>query len=68
MKATFIVNLEIDEDLIGIDAKRWGKAREDVLAAVVGDCECRLVDSVRYRDCVARVGSELLVEPGAVRQ
>jgi len=68
MKATFIVNLDIDEGVIHLDAKRSHRSPEGVLADLLGDCECRLVDAVRWRDGVARIGSELLVEPEAVRQ
>lgn len=55
MKVTFVVSIDLDEGLIELDAKRRGRA----LAEVVSDCECRLVDSVRFRDGVQRVGSEV---------
>ena len=68
MKATFIVNLSIDEGAIELDAKRYNRFPERILAELLGDCECRLVDAIRWRDGVVRVGSKLLVEPEAVRQ
>jgi hypothetical protein len=68
MKATFIINIEIDEGLVELDAKRWARSPERILAEVLADVEGLLVDSVRFRDCVQRVGSELLAEPQAVRQ
>ncbi len=68
MKATFVITLDVDEDLVALDAKRYGRSSERILAEVLADVEGRLVDSIRHRDCVGRVGSQLLAEPEAVRQ
>jgi hypothetical protein len=37
MKATFIVNLDIDEGVIQLDAKRSKRSPEGVLAELLGD-------------------------------
>ena len=68
MRAVYVVTVEIDEGLIKLDAKRRGRSTEQQFAEVVADCECRLVDSVRWRDSVTRVGSELLLAPQETRQ
>jgi hypothetical protein len=58
--ATFLITVEIDVGLLKIDSRTKGRTIERQLAEVIGDCECRMVDSIRWRDAVQQVRSELL--------
>lgn len=65
LNATFTVTVQIDDAALALEAKRRGYTLERAREAILSDVECRLVDSIRNRDCVARVGSEM--QPAAPR-
>lgn len=63
MKASFHIQIDIDPDELEREARRHGRSTAQALADVVGDCECRLFDSIRYRDAVSRVGVTVIESP-----
>jgi hypothetical protein len=56
MTARFIVNIELDGDVVALEAKRAGLDLDRAREAVRCDLECRLHDAVQYRNGVSRVG------------
>jgi len=60
MKVIFTVEIETDDDVVAREGARAGYSLERAREAMLSDLECRLVDSARWRDGVARVGVELV--------
>ena len=63
MKVAFEVAVLLDELQIEREGKRYGFSLDRARESVLSDIECRLFDSIRHRDAVARVGVSLVGEP-----
>lgn len=59
MRFQIVVSVDLDEGLIALDARRFGRPVDAELTRVVDELECRLHDAVRWRDAVTRVGSRV---------
>ena len=57
MKMILTITVDLDVDLIALEAKRAGFNLERTKEAILSDLENRAVDAIRWRDCVAHVGS-----------
>jgi len=60
MTAHFSIDVTIDAAALELHARRHGFTLRRALESVLAEVEGRLADSVRFHDCVARVGSRLL--------
>jgi hypothetical protein len=65
MKATIHVEIDIDAEALEREASRHGRSIGQTLIAVIADCENRCFDTLRYLDCVERVGVTVVHAPRA---
>lgn len=63
----FYISADIDDGVIELESKRRGRDFQTTLNELTADVECRLSDSIRFRDGVTRVYSQLFDGP-PVRQ
>jgi hypothetical protein len=62
MRASFVISVDLDPVAVEREGKRAGFTTLDrTIAAIVSDCENRMVDSIRFRDGVVRVGSDVKI-------
>lgn len=54
MKATILLTIDLDEDFIATEAVKRGKLTDVIASEILGDLECRVVDTCRWRDGVVR--------------
>ena len=59
MRAVFTITVDVDPDEVAREGKRSGLPLDRALEAVWSDVENRLCDSIKYRDGVQRVGSNV---------
>ena len=59
MRAVFTITVDVDPDEVEREGKRSGLPLDRALEAVWSDVENRLCDSIRFRDGVQRVGSNV---------
>ena len=57
-----MISVDVDEGLVALDARRRNVEPARALEEVTADIECRLFDSVRWRDAVTGVRSKLYVD------
>lgn len=55
MKVTFAIEVEIDGAALELEAKRAGLSLERAQQSLLNDIECRLHDSIQYRNAVEKV-------------
>ena len=59
MRAEFVIAFDIDSAVLELEAKRRGLTLPRALESFLSECENRLIDAVRFRDGVTRVGSNV---------
>lgn len=62
------LSIKVDEDLAQSLAQHCQVSLEDVISEIARECECRLVDSVRWRHGVLEVRSVLSIAPTSHRK